>query len=86
MKNISFIKESTQDITSVQKTVFLGGNKITAFAALDHLIMPLLGVGCKGIMAASVSIVPEQVVSMWKYFEKGYIKKASEILYSPPPL
>jgi 4-hydroxy-tetrahydrodipicolinate synthase len=76
-ETVRFVKESCPDISLIQKTVSV--KKITAFAGLDHLILPMLSVGCKGCMTASANIIPEQMVAMWNYFEKGDTRKASEL-------
>ena len=75
--NVKYVKESCLDIVTVHKTVNLKG--VTVFAGLDHMVLPMLGVGCKGFMVISVNIIPELMVSLWNYFEKGEMKKALEL-------
>ena len=75
-ETVRYVKESTPDISLVQKTVNL--KSVRVFAGLDHLILPMLAVGCIGCMTASANIIPEQMVTMWNYFEKGDEKNASE--------
>jgi 4-hydroxy-tetrahydrodipicolinate synthase len=75
-KTVRYVKESTPDLSLIQKTVNL--KSVRVFAGLDHLILPMLAVGCIGCMTASANIIPEQMIAMWNYFEKGDAKKASE--------
>ena len=75
--NVRYVKESCLDIVTVHKTVNL--KKVTVFAGLDHMILPMIGVGCKGFMVISVNIIPEQMVALWNYFERGDMKKALEL-------
>ena len=85
-QNIRYVKESTQDISMIQKVVRLGGKRMKAIAGLEHLILPMLVVGCRGIMVASASIVPREMVSMWNHFEKGEAGEASRIFRKLLPL
>ena len=75
--NIMYVKESCLDIVNVHQTVNL--KKVKVFAGLDHMILPMVGVGCKGFMVISVNFIPELMVKMWNYMESGDTKKAIEL-------
>lgn len=76
-QNVKYVKESCLDIVTVQRTVNL--RKVGVFAGLDHMILPMLGVGCRGFMVISVNVIPELMVKLWKHFEEGDMKKAVEL-------
>ena len=76
-ENVKYVKESCLDIVTVQRTINL--RKVGVFAGLDHMILPMLGVGCRGFMVISVNVIPELMVKLWNHFEEGDMRKAVEL-------
>jgi 4-hydroxy-tetrahydrodipicolinate synthase len=85
--NISYIKESSGDMTRVAEIQRLCGEKLTVFCGCDALAMEMFLMGAAGWVAPPANLIPKQCV---KLFELAYvrqdIKKAKEFYLRLLPL
>jgi 4-hydroxy-tetrahydrodipicolinate synthase len=70
--NVSYIKESSGDMTRVMAIQMLCGDKLTVFCGCDALAMEMFLMGAAGWVAPPANLIPRQCV---KLFELAYVKK-----------
>jgi len=70
--NVSYVKESSGDMTRVAAIQRLCGDKITVFCGCDALAMEMFLMGAAGWVAPPANIIPQQCV---KLFELAFVKK-----------
>ncbi|MDR3256346.1 MAG: 4-hydroxy-tetrahydrodipicolinate synthase [Endomicrobium sp.] len=84
-KNIVGVKEASGSLEQMSAIKFLVPG-IDILSGDDVLTLPLLSIGGVGVISVLSNIVPAEVVSLIKAFEKGNIKDAIKIHYKILPL
>ncbi len=69
---ISYIKESSGDMTRVAEIMRLCGEKMTVFCGCDNLSLEMFAIGVQGWVAASANVIPAECV---KLYELGVVQK-----------
>ncbi len=75
LNNVSYIKESSGDMTRVAAIQRLCGDKLTVFCGCDTLSLEMFLMGAAGWVAPPANIIPRQCAEL---FELAYIKKDVE--------
>ena len=70
--NISYVKESSGDMTRVAEIQRLCGEKLSVFCGCDSLALEMFLMGACGWVAPPANLIPRQCKQL---FELGYIKK-----------
>ena len=81
LDNISYIKESTGDITRIWKILNLAGDDITVFCGGDNVALESFLMGAKGWICVAANFIPKQTSRL---FELACIEKdlkAAQVLY-----
>jgi 4-hydroxy-tetrahydrodipicolinate synthase len=80
------VKEASGNLEQMARIRALCGPGFDLLSGDDGLTLPLLAIGGTGIISVVANIVPKDVASMVKEFQKGNIKKAQEWHYRLLPL
>ena len=72
LDNVSYIKESSGDMTRVAAIQKLTGNKLKVFCGCDTLTLEMFLIGAAGWVSAPANIIPQQCA---KLFELACVKK-----------
>ena len=86
IENIVGIKDSSGDMTKAAEIIRLTGGNFAVLSGRDTLIYGFLAYGGHGSVAATANIVPELVVSIYEYYQKGEFQKALEAQFKLAPL
>ena len=81
LDNISYVKESTGDITRIWKILNLAGDDITVFCGGDNVALESFLMGAKGWICVAANFIPRQTSRL---FELACIEKdlkAAQVLY-----
>lgn len=85
--NISYVKESSGDMTRVAAIQRLCGDKMTVFCGCDNLALEMFLMGAGGWVVAPANMIPKQCVEL---FELAAVKKdfakAKELYFKLLPL
>ena len=84
--NIVGIKDSSGDMSKAAEIIRRTGNGFAVLAGRDTLIYGFLAYGGHGSVAATANIVPELVVSIYEFYQKGEYKSALDAQFKLAPL
>ena len=73
------IKEATGSIEQMIKIQDLCGDKIEILSGEDHLILPMLSIGAKGVVSVVANIMPKEMKELIEAFLKQEYKKAYKL-------
>ena len=68
-EEIVAIKEATGSIEQMIKIKELCGDRIAILSGEDHLILPMLSIGAKGVVSVVANIMPRDMADLIKSFE-----------------
>jgi 4-hydroxy-tetrahydrodipicolinate synthase len=86
VKNIEYVKESSEDIKRVGQIKRLCGDKITIFTGCDNTMFESFLMGADGWVSGSANIIPKQCVELYALTTRGELDKARELYYRMLPL
>lgn len=79
INEIVAIKEATGSLEQMIKIEELCGNKIDILSGEDHLILPMLSVGAKGVVSVVANIMPKKMSELIDSFLKKDYDKAYKL-------
>ncbi|NMG06262.1 4-hydroxy-tetrahydrodipicolinate synthase [Brasilonema sp. UFV-L1] len=77
--NIVGLKESTGNIDQASEICGLTPKEFQIYSGDDHMTLPLLAIGAKGVVSVASHLVGNQLQKMIQAFESGQIQVAREI-------
>ncbi len=80
-ERVSHIKNGYLDCAFLQKLDESLGDKLYKFCGVDHWTLRFLLLGCKGIMTATASVLPEENVKLLSLVQEGKIDEARKLWY-----
>jgi 4-hydroxy-tetrahydrodipicolinate synthase len=84
--NIVGIKEATGDLKQQAKIVELCGEDFALLSGDDFTLLPTLSIGGVGVISVVANIIPKDVASLIKEFNKGNIDEAKRLHHKIFPL
>jgi 4-hydroxy-tetrahydrodipicolinate synthase len=84
--NIVAMKEASGDINQMMNLIELCGDKITLLSGDDNLLLPVLGIGGKGIISVLSNLLPADVKAVVTLFNTGKFEEARKKFYALLPL
>jgi len=84
--NIAAMKEATGDLAQMMNLYELTGDRLTILSGDDNLLLPVLGIGGKGIVSVLSNIVPADVKRVVTLFDEGNLEEARGLFYKLLPL
>jgi 4-hydroxy-tetrahydrodipicolinate synthase len=86
VKNIEYIKESSEDIKRVGQIRRLCGDQITIFTGCDNTMLESFLMGADGWVSGSANIIPKKCVELYTLATSSELEKAKELYYRMLPL
>lgn len=86
VKNIEYVKESSEDIKRVGQIRRLCGDRITIFTGCDNTMLESFLMGADGWVSGSANIIPKQCVELYTLTSSGQLDEARELYYRMLPL
>jgi 4-hydroxy-tetrahydrodipicolinate synthase len=77
--NIVAIKEASGSLDQVSQVRQLTPPEFQIFSGDDSLTLPMLAVGCQGVISVASHLVGEQLQEMIQLFEQGQVQAAAQI-------
>jgi 4-hydroxy-tetrahydrodipicolinate synthase len=84
--NIVSIKEASGDINQMMRIIELCGDRITLMSGDDNLLLPVLGIGGRGVVSVLSNIVPADVKKVISLYDDGDIDRCRRLFYRLLPL
>lgn len=84
--NIAAMKEATGDLAQMMNLYELAGDRLTILSGDDNLLLPVLGIGGKGIVSVLSNILPADVKRVVTLFNEGNLEESRELFYKILPL
>jgi 4-hydroxy-tetrahydrodipicolinate synthase len=81
IENVVASKQGTRNLTYIEQTMALVGDKIALFSGSEVLAVPLFAIGYVGTTSCSSSFMPKIMLDMYDAAMAGDFKKASEIYF-----
>lgn len=80
-ENIVGFKEANGDISKIVETMSLVGDNLTMYSGNDDQIVPLMAIGCKGVISVVSNVLPKRTGEIFKRFFAGDIEGAAKIQF-----
>jgi len=78
-KNIEAVKDSTRDISNINRIKNRFGDRLAIFCGVDTLALESLLIGADGWVAGLVCAFPEETVTIFNLVQAGRVEEAIEI-------
>ena len=79
LEEVVAIKEATGSLEQMIKIQELCGDRLAILSGEDHLILPMLSIGAKGVVSVVANILPAEMCNLIKAFEEKAYDKAFEL-------
>ena len=83
---IAGIKDSSAGIDHITEVIRLVGGRISILTGWANKLLPALALGADGTVCTIGNVIPEEVVAIYDYFQRGNIAKAREMQLKILPL
>lgn len=77
--NIVAIKEASGNLDQVSRVRRLTPSSFAIYSGDDSLTLPMLAVGCKGVVSVASHLIGEPLQDMIQAYESGAVEKAAQI-------
>ncbi|MCP4653319.1 MAG: 4-hydroxy-tetrahydrodipicolinate synthase [Candidatus Omnitrophica bacterium] len=78
-KNIIGIKEASGSLDQATKLMSRVDSKFLLISGCDEVTIPLMSIGCRGVISVSANIVPKENASMIHAYLNGDVEKAKKM-------
>ena len=79
LEEVVAIKEATGSIEQMIRIQELCGDRIAILSGEDHLILPMLSIGAKGVVSVVANILPNEMSNLIKAFEDKAYDRAFDL-------
>jgi 4-hydroxy-tetrahydrodipicolinate synthase len=86
LPDIVAIKEASGSLVQMAEVMELAGDRIALLSGDDNLVLPVLGIGGKGVISVIANLVPAQSAELITLWEKGDTKGARDAYFRLLPL
>ncbi len=84
-KTVIGIKEASGSVDQVSKLMTLVDNDFVLFSGCDEIVVPMMAVGCRGVISVVANVMPRETHDMVDAWLKGNVAKAKKVqLYLYP--
>lgn len=84
--NIAAIKEATGDIAQMMRVIELCGDRLTLLSGDDNLLLPVLGIGGKGVISVLSNLIPADIKNIITLYNENKIDECRKAFYRLLPL
>lgn len=74
--NIVALKEASGNLDQVSEIIALAGSRLQIYSGDDSLTLPLLALGCRGVISVASHLVGRQMQEMIAAFSSGQVARA----------
>lgn len=86
VSNIVAIKEASGNISQVAKIRHLCGDNLDIYSGNDDQIVPMLSLGCIGVISVLSNVLPKQTHDICKLYFDGKVKESMQLQLDLLPL
>lgn len=79
LPNIAAIKEASGSLSAATDIIAKYGDKIDVYSGNDDIILPMLSVGCKGVISVLANVAPRETHQMCQSFFEGDIETSRKL-------
>ena len=80
-KNIVGVKEASGKVDNASEIIRTTGDKLDIISGDDTLTLPLMAIGCTGVISVTANIVPREISKMVHFALRGEMDRAKELHY-----
>ena len=84
--NVTMIKESTGDVSRMQKLVRLVGDDVAFFNGSNPLALAAFAAGARGWCTAAPNLIPQPTLDLYAAIKNGDLATARSVYYRQMPL
>lgn len=84
--HIAAMKEASGDIAQMMRLIELCGDKLTVLSGDDNLLLPILGIGGKGIISVLSNLLPADIKKVVTLYKENKTEEARAHFYKLLPL
>ncbi len=84
--NVIGIKEACGNMDQISSLKMLVPDNFKIYSGDDSLTLPMLSLGCHGVISVAAQVVGKEIKEMITLFKEGRIKEASELHYRLMPV
>lgn len=85
-KNIVCLKEASSDLVHFAQIMAKADKDFTVLSGEDGLILPMMSLGCSGVVSVAANIAPALIKSMLNAWNNGNLEEAKSIHFRLLPL
>jgi 4-hydroxy-tetrahydrodipicolinate synthase len=85
-EHVVAMKEASGDVAQMMKLIELCGKRLTVLSGDDNLLLPLLGVGGKGVISVLSNLLPADIKKVVTLFNENKLEQCRELFYRLLPL
>ncbi len=85
-ENIVGLKEATGNMAQASQTMYLTDGKLDLYSGEDGLVLPLLSIGCSGVISVWSNVAPRKVHDLCEAFWRGDMETAMKLQREALPL
>lgn len=86
VENIVGVKEASGNISAIATLMHLADGKLDVYSGNDDQIVPLLSLGCKGVISVLSNIIPKQTQAICESYFNGAVKESMKLQLDAIPL
>lgn len=86
LPEVKAVKEASGNIGQMAEIVNLCGDKMDLLSGDDNMLLPVLGIGGKGIISVINNVVPRDLLAVTSAWEQGDVAGAQKAYYKLLPL
>lgn len=79
LPNIAAMKEASGSLSAATDMIAEYGDKIDVYSGNDDIILPMLAVGCKGVISVLANVAPKQTHQLCQSFFEGDIETSRKM-------
>lgn len=79
LPNIAAIKEASGSLSAATDIIAKYGDKIDVYSGNDDIILPMLSIGCKGVISVLANIAPKETHQLCQSFFEGDIETSRKM-------
>ncbi len=80
LENIVAVKEASGDLSQVGNIMAEYGDEISVYCGNDELTVPMLSLGCKGVISVASHVIPIEMAGMCRDYFLGKIERSRNVM------
>lgn len=80
LENIVAVKEASGNLSQVGNIMAQYGDEISVYCGNDELTVPMLSLGCKGVISVASHVIPVEMVGICRDYFSGKIERSRNVM------